>query len=680
MYINTKVILLFLLAALFGCTKVILSEFPIAYTSTNTIVIPDQYPTIQSAINAAHEGDLILVRPGRYLECITIDKSLRVIGSGVNLSIIESVGGKHTIEIKANNVVLKGFTITGLEHGPWAGIYIRGSNCIVEENFVTKHYYGIKIYDSSNNILRNNIISNNTYNFGVWGLFLSHFLHNIDFSNYVDGKPILYWINAHDRVVPLEVGYVALINSSKIIVKDLNISKNLTGVIFAYTKDSLIVNVTVSRNERGLYFICSNDNIVAQSNFSDNEWSGVTIISSCNNVFVKNSIARNGHGIRFSHSYSILNILSVNNTIIGNIFSNNKDGLYFEKSHNNMVKGNTMINNTRSGLVLDDSRGNIVKGNIIQNNKYGVWSLASHDSLYQNVFVNNSLQVYVYPFSTTFAIWDDGYPSGGNFWSDYEGLDEKCGPDQDQMGSDGIGDVPYIIDLNNRDRYPLLCPRIENSPPIADFLQVPIEAKVGEDVLIADESYDIDGQILLRIWEIDEEYFWSSKDITIQFQEERIYNVTLIVFDDCGEAAKKSKTIFARRSIPTLLIDAPDSINFEDELEISAILLDEDGNPIVGLPINFYLVNDIEEFIGSATTNLYGAATIAYVLKKVGVFHVKALFLGDQKYASVCISKSLIVRPGHHASHIFWLFATIFIMIFILIKIKTSHRNRHRKK
>ena len=54
--------------------------------------------------------------------------------------------------------------------------------------------------------------------------------------------------------------------------------------------------------------------------------------------------------------------------------------------------------------------------------------------------------------------WDDGYPSGGNYWSDYNGTDFYSGTNQNVTGSDGIGDTSYIIDVNNVDRYPLMSP------------------------------------------------------------------------------------------------------------------------------------------------------------------------------------------------------------------------------
>jgi hypothetical protein len=52
--------------------------------------------------------------------------------------------------------------------------------------------------------------------------------------------------------------------------------------------------------------------------------------------------------------------------------------------------------------------------------------------------------------------WDDGYPSGGNYWRDYNGTDLYGGLYQNETGSDGIGDTPFTLGENNTDNYPLM--------------------------------------------------------------------------------------------------------------------------------------------------------------------------------------------------------------------------------
>jgi parallel beta-helix repeat protein len=74
---------------------------------------------------------------------------------------------------------------------------------------------------------------------------------------------------------------------------------------------------------------------------------------------------------------------------------------------------------------------------------------------FHNNFINNSL---VHLTSSETCSWDNGYPSGGNYWSNYVGADIFCGASQDETGSDNIGDSPYVIDANNVDNYPLMRP------------------------------------------------------------------------------------------------------------------------------------------------------------------------------------------------------------------------------
>jgi parallel beta-helix repeat protein len=92
------------------------------------------------------------------------------------------------------------------------------------------------------------------------------------------------------------------------------------------------------------------------------------------------------------------------------------------------------------------SNHNNVAGNSIANSKCGICLNQSlNNVIYHNNFINNTIQAN--PTSTVAHIWDDGYPSGGNYWSDYNGTDSD---------HDGIGDTPYFINAGNQDNYPLM--------------------------------------------------------------------------------------------------------------------------------------------------------------------------------------------------------------------------------
>ena len=104
------------------------------------------------------------------------------------------------------------------------------------------------------------------------------------------------------------------------------------------------------------------------------------------------------------------------------------------------------------------SNYNAVSGNnITENSRYGLLlAICSDNIIYHNNFVDNTEQVYT---DGSINLWDDGYPSGGNFWSDYTGVDFFSGPYQNENGSDGIGDTAYTIYWTLQDRYPLMNPR-----------------------------------------------------------------------------------------------------------------------------------------------------------------------------------------------------------------------------
>jgi hypothetical protein len=117
------------------------------------------------------------------------------------------------------------------------------------------------------------------------------------------------------------------------------------------------------------------------------------------------------------------------------------------------------------GLALFDSSGNSMINSRICNNSVGVCLCQSSGNIfYHNSFVEISNPVianYQSPSegsppsgSYSVNVWDNGYPSGGNYWSDYQ----TTYPSAVEKGSSAIWNTPYVIDANNTDRYPLMGP------------------------------------------------------------------------------------------------------------------------------------------------------------------------------------------------------------------------------
>jgi len=173
---------------------------------------------------------------------------------------------------------------------------------------------------------------------------------------------------------------------------------------------------------------------------------GIYLFSSSNTTVSGNNVNNNNVGIRLEHSS--------NNTIWGNNASDNIYGISLEHSENNTISANTVTNNN-VGISLVYSGGNTAWGNTVSDNIYGISLWGSSNNYIDHNNFNNTNQVYNSESNNT---WDDGYPSGGNYWSDYNGNDSYRGPYQNVTGSDGIGDTPYEIDANNQDNYPLMNP------------------------------------------------------------------------------------------------------------------------------------------------------------------------------------------------------------------------------
>jgi parallel beta-helix repeat protein len=179
---------------------------------------------------------------------------------------------------------------------------------------------------------------------------------------------------------------------------------------------------------------------------------GIWLDGSLNNSVVGNSLASNQFGIRL-HGFSCFNSICENN-----IVSNSWAGVRLQDSSNNSVCRNDIADNWEGLEIKSSSDSNSIIGNTLRNNGYGIWFERTLDNkIYHNNFMDDNPQVYL-GASAYANVWDDGCPSGGNYWRYYKGVDFRSGPYQNETGSDGIADASYTIDVNNTDRYPLMAP------------------------------------------------------------------------------------------------------------------------------------------------------------------------------------------------------------------------------
>jgi len=190
--------------------------------------------------------------------------------------------------------------------------------------------------------------------------------------------------------------------------------------------------------------INANNSIIMENNITNNNLHGIHVELSSNNHIIMGNIITNNSGDGINHTWS--------SVVIGNTITNNSnDGIDLHNSNNNNISGNTIKSNYRS-IYLHESFNNVINGNTIKSNDYGIriYYISYNNKIYHNNFIGETC----YEPGTS-NHWDNGYPSGGNYWNDFDEPSEGAWDNN----SDGIVDTPYDISGgSNQDLYPLLEP------------------------------------------------------------------------------------------------------------------------------------------------------------------------------------------------------------------------------
>jgi len=295
----------------------------------------------------------------------------------------------HVFEVTTDYVNISGFTVEGATGGLYApypaGIYLdHASSAKLSNNNGTNNKYDIYLSDSDYNSISNNNCSNNnvaihlSYSdnnrisnnnmcvvfFGasnnntisnnngtiaihfesssnnkltnnvmfeggiiIEGSVLSHYIHDIDTSNTVNGKPVYYLKNVEGGRVPDGAGQIILTNCTKVVIENQNLNDVCIGIEVAFSSNITIKNNYCTNDTYGIILMYSNNNTMADNTANLNNRTGIVLgYSSSNTIYNNTANSNNYDGIRLWHSSS--------NKIYLNNFINNTDNVFPSYSTN----------------------------------------------------------------------------------------------------------------------------------------------------------------------------------------------------------------------------------------------------------------------------------------------------------------------------------------------------------
>jgi parallel beta-helix repeat protein len=358
------------------------------------------------------------------------------------------------------------------------------------------------------------VIDGTGYGYGIYiGNTTEHFvvrncsLHNTsggDYSNYFPASGLVLY----------NVGNGTIANN-------IAVGNDWHGIFLYLSGNNAITGNNASNNDRGIRLEQSHGNLVANNTAMYNDQDGLLLYHSESNEVVNNDFFYNQMGMGIYNSAT--------NNIRANNLSYNSNGIFFSLASNNILTRNMVSNNNQGFSIQMGSNGNVI---------------------YHNRFVSNMFQAIDH--GTNF--WDNGYPSGGNYWSNYAGIDIYNGPLQNLPGGDGLGDTPYLIggDGGGIDNYTLIQPWFPDiEPPLAN---AGLDQTVDED---ADMQFNgtasTDNNGICN-------YTWTFTDggpVAIYgpmpfyiFSQPGNYTVTLTVLDRAGNADTDTMIVNVRDITP----------------------------------------------------------------------------------------------------------------------------------
>ncbi len=410
--------------------------------------VPEDYATIQEAIDAALPGQMVRVGDGVYVENVVVDHPLTLAGSSD--AVIDGNGGT-ALTLTGSNITVRGLTLTNGGDGvriagndtlfmnptvtdcSGDGVVLEGvsRSVIFRANISRANSTGILIHETSGAALfrcdvsgcdddgiavrssgsftltdcvaagnggtglaldgvrdgrvSRTAMTGNRWNFRLVPLPGYEDTVAVDGTTTVDGRPVYVWTGREDAVVPDDAGMVYLFGCRNITAEDLTLSGTYVGLVVANSTGVTVRNVTATGNYGGAICRVSDDLLIDASAFVGNDYAGLSCFD-CTAA-----------------------------TVTGSLIADNGVGAFIFAA----TPGDTAL---WQNTFRNNSGGNLPAGHAVALN-----SPAPVSYRYNGTYFTHAL---------------------GNFWDDYAGTDTD---------GDGVGETPYSTTGLN-DTCPLVAP------------------------------------------------------------------------------------------------------------------------------------------------------------------------------------------------------------------------------
>ncbi len=310
---------------------------------------PNNYTSIQDAIDDALPGDTIFVYSGVYYENVRVYKSINLIGENEETTIIDGRNESNVtvFSIEADNVKFSHFTVRNAPGGEWVrGVLVKDANNVSISNCRILHSEGFSICDSANVYIENCNISHNLYGIDL----INHEMNNRSYKIIVRNCTFMYNYAKKEDEWYVGGGF------------------GISMVFFKVLADVTIENCRIFHNGEGIGISDPASLLISNCTVIDYNISGIGVggdLHINSDCIISNCSVLNGYiGIGIGR----VNATVKNCYVAGNIF-----GIDISHSAGRVtVRYNTVVNNTYGIYVFGKMLSHHINYNNIYDNEFGL--------------------------------------------------------------------------------------------------------------------------------------------------------------------------------------------------------------------------------------------------------------------------------------------------------------------